>query len=113
MRRLAFIVAAIAFTCAGLEACSAKQGTLLLNGLPADAALVACVVEAAVATGGNVAGIAAACGSDAATVAEILWESATTPANAAAARVDGATRIRSTPAFNEVWLKKGMRHVSP
>ena len=109
MNRQAFAISLTCFGLAGMAACTQAQGTMLLNGLPADAADVVCVVETAMASGANVAAIAAACGTDTATVAEILWETATLPSDAGSAQADVATKIRSAPAFAEVYKERARR----
>jgi membrane-associated protease RseP (regulator of RpoE activity) len=84
-------------------ACTPAQGKILVTGVPADIALVTCVVETALTTGGDVLAVAGACGSDAAEVAKILYAAATLPKGARNAQVATANAIRSTPAFADAW----------
>ena len=84
--------------------CTKQQGTVLLSGLPADAALVGCVLSEALSGGLTVAALAGSCLTDAETVAMILYNAATLPpGNATPAMLKAATTVRSTPSFADAF----------
>jgi hypothetical protein len=99
--RRCFTGAAICFA---LAACSPAQVAKIETGIPADAALVSCIVSTALASGGDVAAVAVACGADAVQVAEILFSAATLPKGATNQMVSTASAVRSTKAFSDAYF---------
>ena len=99
-QRLCFSTSALCFA---LAACTPAQVAKVETGIPADAALIGCVVTTALASGGDVAAVAVACASDAATVAQILLAAATLKGSTSTAMVNSATAVRSTNSFRDAY----------
>ena len=82
--------------------CTAAQVKTIESGIPADLALVGCVLDAALG-GATLAVVATTCGEDAVTAGTILVTAATESPDAGAGSSAFAAKIEASPACQEAW----------